>query len=95
LKKYFKNFSFKEIKKSILKKSLILGMPSAMQMLFEVTLFTAIWLSGSLGKKIAKLQIKSINPSIIYLLWWLWTSVTAMIRVSNTKDLNDLSNLLW
>ena len=51
IKKYFKNFTFKEIKKSILNKIINLGFPSAMQMLFEVALFTAaIWLSGTLGK---------------------------------------------
>ncbi len=49
-KRFFKNFTFKEIKKSILKKIINLGLPSAMQMLFEVALFTAaIWLSGSLS----------------------------------------------
>jgi MATE family multidrug resistance protein len=39
-KRYFKNFSFKEIRKSMLKKIINLGLPSAMQMLFEVALFT-------------------------------------------------------
>ncbi|WP_144889037.1 MATE family efflux transporter [Flavobacterium tiangeerense] len=95
LKKYFKNFSFKEIKKSILKKIINLGMPSAMQMLFEVTLFTAaIWLSGSLGKNSqAANQIALILASSTFMVA-LGLSVTAMIRVSNTKGLNDFKQLI-
>src|SRR5690606_40171590 len=51
LKQYFEKFSFDEIKKTTLKKIMNLGFPSAMQMLFEVALFTmAIWLCGSIGK---------------------------------------------
>ncbi|QZK91068.1 MATE family efflux transporter [Flavobacterium sp. CHNK8] len=95
LKKYFKNFSFKEIKKSILKKIINLGMPSAMQMLFEVTLFTAaIWLSGSLGKNSqAANQIALILASSTFMVA-MGLSVTAMIRVSNTKGLNDFKQLI-
>merc|ERR1712137_302992 len=47
---YFKGFSLKEIKKSVNIQIIKLGTPSAMQMFFEVALFTgAIWLSGRLG----------------------------------------------
>ena len=95
IKKYFKNFSFKEIKKSILKKIINLGLPSAMQMLFEVTLFTAaIWLSGSLGKNSqAANQIALILASSTFMVA-MGLSVTAMIRVSNTKGLNDYKQLI-
>jgi MATE family multidrug resistance protein len=95
LKKYFKNFSFKEIRKSILKKIINLGMPSAMQMLFEVTLFTAaIWLSGSLGKNSqAANQIALILASSTFMVA-MGLSVTAMIRVSHTKGMNDYKNLI-
>lgn len=95
LKKYFKNFSFKEIKRSILKKIINLGMPSAMQMLFEVTLFTAaIWLSGSLGKNSqAANQIALILASSTFMVA-MGLSVTAMIRVSNSKGLNDFKQLI-
>ncbi len=95
LKKYFKNFTFKEIKKSILKKIINLGMPSAMQMLFEVTLFTAaIWLSGSLGKNSqAANQIALILASSTFMVA-MGLSVTAMIRVSHTKGLNDFKKLI-
>ena len=95
LKKYFKNFSFKEIRKSILKKIINLGLPSAMQMLFEVTLFTAaIWLSGSLGKNSqAANQIALILASSTFMVA-MGLSVTAMIRVSHTKGMNDYKKLI-
>jgi len=95
MKKYFKNFSFKEIRKSILKKIIDLGLPSAMQMLFEVTLFTAaIWLSGSLGKNSqAANQIALILASSTFMVA-MGLSVTAMIRVSHTKGMNDYKKLI-
>lgn len=95
LKKYFGNFSFKEIRKSVLKKIINLGLPSAMQMLFEVTLFTAaIWLSGSLGKNSqAANQIALILASSTFMVA-MGLSVTAMIRVSHTKGMNDYKYLI-
>jgi MATE family multidrug resistance protein len=95
MKKYFKNFTFKEIKKSIVKKIIGLGFPSAMQMLFEVTLFTAaIWLSGSLGKNSqAANQIALILASSTFMVA-MGMSVTAMIRVSHSKGVADYKNLI-
>ncbi|HEU4791569.1 MAG TPA: MATE family efflux transporter [Flavobacterium sp.] len=95
MKQYFKNFTFKEIKKSIIKKIIGLGFPSAMQMLFEVTLFTAaIWLSGTLGKNSqAANQIALILASSTFMVA-MGLSVTAMIRVSHSKGLSDYKNLI-
>ena len=95
MKKYFKNFTFKEIKKSILKKIVDLGIPSAMQMLFEVTLFTAaIWLSGSLGKNSqAANQIALILASSTFMVA-MGLSVTAMIRVGHSRGMGDYKNLI-
>lgn len=95
MKKYFKKFSFKEIRKSILKRIINLGLPSAMQMLFEVTLFTAaIWLSGSLGKNNqAANQIALILASSTFMVA-MGLSVTAMIRVGHTKGINDYKKLI-
>ena len=95
MKQYFKNFTFKEIKKSILKKIIDLGFPSAMQMLFEVTLFTAaIWLSGTLGKNSqAANQIALILASSTFMVA-MGLSVTAMIRVSHCKGAADFKNLI-
>jgi len=95
LTRYFTNFTFKEIRKSILKKIINLGFPSAMQMLFEVTLFTAaIWLSGSLGKNSqAANQIALILASSTFMVA-MGLNVTAMIRVSHSKGVNDFKKLI-
>ncbi|WP_288983181.1 MATE family efflux transporter [uncultured Flavobacterium sp.] len=95
IKPYFKNFSFKEIKKSVIKKIINLGTPSALQMLFEVSLFTgAIWLSGSIGKTSqAANQIALILATMTFM-FAMGLSVTAMIRVSNQKGLNDYVKLV-
>jgi MATE family multidrug resistance protein len=95
IKKYFKDFSFKEIKKSILKKIVNLGTPSAMQMLFEVSLFTgAIWLSGSIGKTSQAANQIALTLATITFMFAIGLSVTAMIRISNQKGLNDYINLV-
>ncbi len=94
-KRYFKNFSFKEIRKSILKKIINLGFPSAMQMLFEVTLFTAaIWLSGSISKNSQAGNQIALTMATTTFMFALGLNVTAMIRVSNQKGLHDYKNLI-
>lgn len=95
MKKFFKNFTFKEIKKSILKKIISIGVPSSLQMLFEVTLFTAaIWLSGSLGKNSqAANQIALILASSTFMVA-MGLSVTAMIRVGHSRGAGDYKNLI-
>lgn len=95
MKRHFKNFTFKEIKKSILKKIIDLGFPSAMQMLFEVTLFTAaIWLSGTLGKNNqAANQIALILASSTFMVA-MGLNVTAMIRVGHAKGAADFKGLI-
>ncbi len=94
-KRYFKNFSFKEIRKSILNRIINLGFPSSMQMLFEVTLFTAaIWLSGSLGKNSqAANQIALIMASTTFM-FAMGFSVTAMIRMGFHKGSKDFISLI-
>ncbi|MFY8068987.1 MAG: MATE family efflux transporter [Flavobacterium sp.] len=95
IKKYFKDFSFKEIKKSVLKKIVNLGTPSAMQMLFEVSLFTgAIWLSGTIGKTSQAANQIALTLATITFMFAMGLSVTAMIRISNQKGLNDYINLV-
>ena len=93
--KYFKNFTFKEIKKSILKKIINLGFPSAMQMLFEVALFTAaIWLSGSLGKNSQAANQIALTLASSTFMVAMGFSVAAMIRVSNAKGMKDYKQLI-
>ncbi len=94
-KRYFKNFTFKEIRKSILKKIINLGFPSAMQMLFEVTLFTAaIWLSGSLGKNSQAANQIALTLASSTFMVAMGFSVAAMIRVSNSKGTKDYKQLI-
>jgi MATE family multidrug resistance protein len=93
--RYFKDFSFKEIKKSVLKKIIDLGFPSAMQMLFEVTLFTAaIWLSGSLGKNSQAANQIALTLASSTFMVAMGLNVTAMIRVSNQKGLQNYKHLI-
>ena len=95
IKKYFKDFSFKEISKSVLKKIVNLGTPSAMQMLFEVSLFTvAIWLSGSIGKTSQAANQIALTLATMTFMFAMGLSVTAMIRISNQKGLNDYIKLV-
>lgn len=94
-KKYFKNFAFSEIRKSILKKIINLGFPSAMQMLFEVALFTAaIWLSGSLGKNSQAANQIALTLASSTFMVAIGFSVAAMVRVSNTKGMKDYIQLI-
>ena len=94
-KKYFKNFTFDEIRKTILKKIINLGFPSAMQMLFEVALFTAaIWLSGSLGKNSQAANQIALTLASSTFMVAIGFSVAAMVRVSNTRGMKDYKQLI-
>ncbi len=95
LNQYFNNFSFKQIKKSMLKKIINLGTPSALQMLFEVALFTAaIWLSGSIGKNSQAANQIALTIATVTFMFAMGLSVTAMIRIGNQKGKKDFKNLI-
>jgi MATE family multidrug resistance protein len=95
LKQYFQNFSFEEIKKESIRKIVNLGFPSAMQMLFEVVLFTAgIWLCGNIGKTSQAANQIALSLASMTFMVAMGLSVTAMIRVSNQKGLNDYKQLV-
>jgi MATE family multidrug resistance protein len=95
LKPYFKNFSFREIKKTMLKKIASLGIPSAMQMLFEVALFTAaIWLCGSIGKTSQAANQIALTVATTTFMFAMGLSVAATVRVGNNKGLMDYKNLI-
>lgn len=73
---------------SMLKKIINLGTPSALQMLFEVAVFTAaIWLSGTLGKNPQAANQIALNLSSMTFMVAMGLSVAAMIRVGNQKGL--------
>ena len=93
-KKYIFNLNFKIINSSIFKKIIDLGFPSALQMLFEVGIFTcAIWLSGVLGKNFQAANQIAFNLSAMTFMIGVGLNVAAMIRVGNQKGLADFVSL--
>ncbi len=95
LKKYFQNFSFDEIKTAMLKKIINLGLPSAMQMLFEVVLFTAaIWLCGNIGKTSQAANQIALSLASMTFMFAMGLSVVSMIRISNQKGMGDYKQLI-
>jgi len=91
---YFKGFSLKEIKKSVNIQIIKLGTPSAMQMFFEVALFTgAIWLSGRLGTTSQAANQVALSLASFTFMFAMGLSVAAMIRVANQKGLEDYNKL--
>jgi len=95
LKQYFQNFSFNEIKKETINKIVSLGIPSALQMLFEVVLFTAaIWLCGTIGKTSQAANQIALSLASMTFMFAMGLSVVSMIRVSNQKGLQDYKNLV-
>lgn len=74
--------------KLMFKKVISLGYPSAMQMFFEVAIFTAaIWLSGLLGKNPQAANQIALNLSSMTFMVAMGLSVASMIRVGNQKGL--------
>ncbi len=95
LKAYFKDFRFSDLKKSMLQKIINIGLPSSMQMFFEVALFTsAIWLCGNIGKTSQAANEIALSIATLTFMFAMGLSVTAMIRVSNQKGLGDFKNLV-
>jgi len=95
LKHYFHNFSFNEIKNETISKIVNLGVPSALQMMFEVVLFTAgIWLCGNIGKTSQAANQIALSLASMTFMFAMGLSVVSMIRVSNQKGLQDYKNLV-
>jgi len=91
---YFKGFSLKEIKREVNLTIIRLGTPSAMQMFFEVALFTgAIWLSGRLGTTSQAANQIALSLASFTFMFAMGLSVAAMIRVGNQKGLEDYKKL--
>ncbi len=82
------------LSKKMINKIISLGLPSAMQMFFEVAIFTAaIWLSGILGKNPQAANQIALNLSSMTFMVAIGLSVTAMIRVGNQKGLKRYREL--
>lgn len=93
-KAYVTNIKIFVLESPMLKKIINIGFPSAMQMFFEVGIFTsAIWLSGTLGQNPQAANQIALNLSSMTFMVATGLSVTAMIRVGNQKGLNNFTEL--
>lgn len=91
---YVTGFNFKKIEKKVMQKIMNLGFPSALQMFFEVAIFTAaIWLSGVLGKNPQAANQIALNLSSMTFMVGMGLGVAAMIRVGNQKGLQNYTDL--
>ena len=88
------HFNFKNIEKAVIHKIVGLGFPSALQMFFEVAIFTAaIWLSGVLGKNAQAANQIALNLSSMTFMVGMGLGVAAMVRVGNQKGLQNFRDL--
>ena len=93
-KPYFKSLKFTEMKKSMVSKIVNLGFPTAMQMLFEVGIFTAtVWLAGTLGTIDQAANQIALNLSSMTFMIAVGMGVAATIRVGNQKGLQKYRDL--
>ena len=93
-KEYVTGFNFRKLEKSVMRKIFSIGFPSALQMFFEVAIFTAaIWLSGVLGKNAQAANQIALNLSSMTFMVGMGLSVAATIRVSNQKGLQQFKEL--
>lgn len=93
-KPYFDGFSLKGIGKPMTKKIVSLGLPSSMQMFFEVALFTgAVWLSGSIGTTSQAANQIALSLATFTFMFVSGLSVAGMVRVGNQKGINDFIKL--
>ena len=76
------------VENTMIKKIISLGLPSALQMFFEIGVFTAaIWLSGTLGKNSQAANQIALNLSSMTYMIAVGLGVAATIRVGNQKGL--------
>jgi MATE family multidrug resistance protein len=91
---YMKTLKIDEIKKSIFKKIMSLGFPTALQMLFEVGLFTAsVMLAGTLGafpQAANQIALKLASTTFMIAVG---IGVAATVRVGNQKGLKNYIEL--
>ena len=87
------SFRFK-ISLKLFRRIISLGLPSALQMFFEVIFFTsAVWMSGLLGKNPQASNQIALNLSSMTYMIAFGLGVAAMIRVGNQKGKNDFIEL--
>lgn len=95
LQPYFDGFSFRKLSRPLVQKIVSIGTPSALQMLFEVSLFTAsVWLCGNIGKSSQAANQIALSLATVTFMFAMGFSVAAMIRVSHYKGLLDFKKLI-
>ncbi len=93
-KPYFIILKKIDLHKKVFYKIMNLGFPTAMQMLFEVGIFTAtVWMAGSLGTVDQAANQIALNLSSMTFMIAVGLGVTATIRVGNQKGLRNFSEL--
>ncbi len=93
-KGYSLHIGFRKLRLSLFKKILSLGLPSALQMFFEVAFFTmAIWMSGILGKNAQAANQIALNLSAMTFMFAMGLGVVAMIRVGNQFGMKAYADL--
>lgn len=91
---YFKWSKNELLKQDIFKRILALGFPTALQMLFEVAIFTAtIFLAGTLGTNPQAANQIALNLASMTFMIAVGLGVTATIRVGNQKGLGHFKDL--
>lgn len=91
---YLSKISFKEISKSVCNQISKIGIPSSMQSLFEVGLFTgAVWISGMIGTSAQAANQIALSMASMTFMFASGLGVAAMIRVGNQKGLKDFKKL--
>ena len=93
-RQFVTGFNFKRIERGMIKKLVNLGLPSSLQVFFEVAIFTAaVWLSGVLGKNTQAANQIALNLSSMTYMVGVGLSVAAMVRVGNQKGLQNFPEL--
>lgn len=93
-RKYLKNIKIFVVESAMFRKIISLGSLTAMQMFFEVAIFTtAVWLSGLLGKNPQAANQIALNLASMTFMVAIGFSVAAMIRVGNQKGLQNYVEL--
>jgi len=93
-KAYVRAIKLFVLESQMLKKIIRLGFPSALQMFFEVGIFTAaVWISGILGKNPQAANQIALNLAAMTFMVGMGLSVTAMVRIGNQKGLQKFEEL--
>lgn len=87
---YIQKIRWNEINRSMSKYICKIGIPSSLQSLFEVALFTgAVWISGMIGTTSLAANQIALSMASMTFMFASGLSVAAMIRVGNQKGLKD------